>query len=165
MQEILEAILNDASGPELLALPLPGTFRAATVHKDDVELFAGLLSEEKDPKKSIHIDQVRPDAMLLLTIVSALIAGPERGAVLGFAAGVLVDLTLQTPFGLSALVLCLVGFAVGQLQAAILRSAWSIPHRVRRAFVFRSCPIARRRWATSSFAARKRCRHSRCSTR
>ena len=76
---------------------------------------------------SIHIDQVRPDAMLLLTVVSALVAGPERGAVLGFAAGVLVDLTLQTPFGLSALVLCLVGFAVGQLQAAILRTSWWIP--------------------------------------
>ena len=76
---------------------------------------------------SVHIDHVRPDAMLLLTVVSALIAGPERGAVLGFTAGVLVDLTLQTPFGLSALVLCLVGFAVGQLQAAILRSSWWIP--------------------------------------
>ena len=59
MQEILEAILADASGPELQALPLPETFRAATVHKEDVELFAGLLSEEKDPKKSI---QHRPGA-------------------------------------------------------------------------------------------------------
>jgi rod shape-determining protein MreD len=76
---------------------------------------------------SVHIDQVRPDAMLLLTIVGALVAGPERGAILGFAAGALVDLTLQTPFGLSALVLCLVGFAVGQLHSAILRSSWWIP--------------------------------------
>jgi rod shape-determining protein MreD len=76
---------------------------------------------------NIHIDQVRPDAMLLLVIVSGLIAGPERGAILGFAAGALVDLTLQTPFGLSALVLCLVGFAVGQLQSTILRSSWWIP--------------------------------------
>src|SRR5437899_8867182 len=58
MQEILVAIVNDASGRELQELPLPETFRAATVHKDDVELFAGLLSEEKDPKKSVHIDQV-----------------------------------------------------------------------------------------------------------
>ena len=52
MQEILDAILDDASGPELAELPLPETFRAATVHKEDVELFAGLLSEEKDPQKS-----------------------------------------------------------------------------------------------------------------
>src|SRR4051812_28119553 len=77
MQEILDAILNDASGPELQAIPLPETFRAATVHKDDVELFAGMLSEEKDPKKSIHIDQVpipelAPDEAVVAVMGSAL---------------------------------------------------------------------------------------------
>ncbi|HEV8623299.1 MAG TPA: alcohol dehydrogenase catalytic domain-containing protein, partial [Acidimicrobiia bacterium] len=77
MQEILEAILADASGPELQALPLPETFRAATVHKEDVELFAGLLSEEKDPKKSIHIDQVpipelAPDEAVVAVMASAI---------------------------------------------------------------------------------------------
>src|SRR5690242_5012832 len=77
MQEILDAILNDASGPELAELPLPETFRAATVHKDDVELFAGLLSEEKDPKKSIHIDQVpipelAPDEAVVAVMASAI---------------------------------------------------------------------------------------------
>src|SRR5881394_1850152 len=77
MQEILEAILNDASGPELQAIPLPETFRAATVHKDDVELFAGMLSEEKDPKKSIHIDQVpipelAPDEAVVAVMASAI---------------------------------------------------------------------------------------------
>src|SRR3954452_6345388 len=77
MQEILDAILNDASGPELQALPLPETFRAATVHKDDVELFAGMLSEEKDPKKSIHIDQVpipelAPDEAYVAVMASAI---------------------------------------------------------------------------------------------
>src|SRR3954464_9005352 len=77
MQEILDAILNDASGPELGALPLPETFRAATVHKEDVELFAGMLSEEKDPKKSIHIDQVpipelAPDEAVVAVVGTAL---------------------------------------------------------------------------------------------
>jgi len=77
MQEILDAILNDASGPELQELPLPETFRAATVHKDDVELFAGLLSEEKDPKKSVHIDQVpipelAPDEAVVAVMASAI---------------------------------------------------------------------------------------------
>ena len=75
---------------------------------------------------SIHIDDVQADAILLLTIVGGLAAGPERGAVLGFVAGVLADLSLQTPFGLSALVLCLVGFSVGQLQTTILRATWWI---------------------------------------
>src|SRR5919206_7179 len=77
MQEILDAILSDASGPELQALPLPETFRAATVHKEDVELFAGLLSEEKAPKKSIHIDQVpipelAPDEAVVAVMASAI---------------------------------------------------------------------------------------------
>src|SRR4051812_21576180 len=76
---------------------------------------------------SIRVAHVRPDALLLMTILVALNVGPERGAVLGFSAGVLADLTLQTPFGLSALVLALVGFAVGMMQTAILRSSWWIP--------------------------------------
>src|SRR3989440_1827708 len=75
----------------------------------------------------VHIDRVRPDAMLLVTVLAGLVAGPERGAIAGFLAGLLADLTLQTPFGLSALVLCLVGFGVGQLQTGILRSSWWIP--------------------------------------
>src|SRR5437588_4906205 len=77
MQEILDAILNDASGPELQAVPLPETFRAATVHKDDVELFAGMLSEEKDPKKSVHIEEVprpelAPDEAYVAVMASAI---------------------------------------------------------------------------------------------
>src|SRR5438874_10537588 len=77
MQEILEAILNDASGPELQAIALPDSFRAATVHKEDVELFAGMLSQEKNPRKSIHIDEVpipelAPDEAVVAVMASAI---------------------------------------------------------------------------------------------
>src|SRR3954462_6989690 len=75
----------------------------------------------------VHIHRVRPDAMLLVAVLAGLVAGPERGAITGFVAGLLADLTLQTPFGLSALVLCLVAFGVGTLQSGILRSSWWIP--------------------------------------
>lgn len=75
----------------------------------------------------IRIDNVRPDAMLLIAVVAGLTAGPERGAIVGFCAGLLADLFLQTPLGLSALAYCLVGFAVGSLQSGILRAAWWIP--------------------------------------
>ena len=75
----------------------------------------------------LRIDNVRPDALLLVALLAGLVSGPERGAVVGFCAGLLADLFLQTPLGLSALAYCLVGFAVGSLQSGILRAAWWIP--------------------------------------
>jgi len=77
MREILEAILAGVSGPELESLPLPDSFRAVTVHKDEVELFAGLLSEEKDPRKSIHVDSIglpelAPDEAVVAVMASAI---------------------------------------------------------------------------------------------
>jgi crotonyl-CoA reductase len=77
MQEILEAILAGAPGPELGALPLPESFRGATVRKDEVEMFNGLPSPEKDPRKSIHIDdvsipEVAPDEAVVAIMASAI---------------------------------------------------------------------------------------------
>ena len=75
----------------------------------------------------VRLTGVRPDAPLLAAVVAGLVAGPERGAIIGFSAGVLADLFLPSPFGLSALVYSLVGFAIGSLQTGILRNAWWIP--------------------------------------
>ena len=75
----------------------------------------------------LRIEDVRPDALLLVALMAGLTAGPERGAIVGFCAGLLADLFLQTPFGLSALAYSLVGFAVGSLQSGILRATWWIP--------------------------------------
>ena len=75
----------------------------------------------------LRIDNIRPDALLLVAVMAGLVAGPERGAVTGFSAGLLADRFLQSPFGLSARACCLVGFAVGSLQSGILRAAWWIP--------------------------------------
>ena len=75
----------------------------------------------------LRIDNVRPDALLLVAVVAGLVAGAERGAIVGFSAGLLADLFLQTPFGLSALAYSLVGFAIGSMQSGILRAAWWIP--------------------------------------
>ena len=55
------------------------------------------------------------DLLLLLAIASGVIAGPDRGAMVGFAAGICTDLIVQTPFGLWALVGTLVGYAAGNL--------------------------------------------------
>jgi rod shape-determining protein MreD len=72
------------------------------------------------------VDGARPDVLVLLPVVAGFVAGPERGAIVGFAAGVAFDVVLATPFGLSALVYTLVGYAVGVLGANVVRSAWWI---------------------------------------
>lgn len=71
-------------------------------------------------------DGARPDVLVLVAVVAGFVAGPERGALVGFAAGVAFDVVLATPFGLSALVYTLVGYTVGVLGANVVRSAWWI---------------------------------------
>ena len=51
---------------------------------------------------------VMPDFMLLVAGAGGITAGPTRGAALGFSSGMLIDLFLPTPLGLSALVFTLV---------------------------------------------------------
>ncbi|MEV8323015.1 crotonyl-CoA carboxylase/reductase [Kitasatospora sp. NPDC056731] len=59
MQEILDAILsNDATSEDFAAVKLPESYRAVTLHKDEEQLFAGLDSRDKDPRKSLHLDEV-----------------------------------------------------------------------------------------------------------
>jgi rod shape-determining protein MreD len=72
----------------------------------------------------LHVDGVHPDLMLLLPIGGALAVGAEEGAVIGFVAGLAADLFLPTPFGLSALVYCLLGFGVGLATVAIDKDVW-----------------------------------------
>lgn len=62
---------------------------------------------------------VRPETGLLLTIATALVAGPQRGAIVGFTIGLLTDPMLSTPFGLTALVWCLVGLGAGLAEEMI----------------------------------------------
>jgi rod shape-determining protein MreD len=75
----------------------------------------------------IHVAGLHPDIMLLLPIAAGIVGGPARGAVMGFGSGLVADLFLVTPFGLSALVGCLVGYAVGLSTTALDRSAWWLP--------------------------------------
>ncbi|WP_035794333.1 crotonyl-CoA carboxylase/reductase [Kitasatospora mediocidica] len=59
MQEILDAILsNNATSADYAALALPESYRAVTLHKDEEQMFAGLDSRDKDPRKSLHLDDV-----------------------------------------------------------------------------------------------------------
>jgi rod shape-determining protein MreD len=67
------------------------------------------------------------DLILLLPICAAIAAGSERGALVGFCAGLLADLFLETPLGLSALAYSVVGFGIGVLQGNVIRASWWIP--------------------------------------
>lgn len=67
------------------------------------------------------------DLLLLLAIAGGMASGPVRGAVVGFAAGMAMDLVLLTPLGLSALTYLAVGYAVGTVHDGVLRSAPWIP--------------------------------------
>jgi crotonyl-CoA reductase len=58
MQHILEAIQAGASGDDIAHLEIPESFRAAFVKKDEVDMFEGMPSNEKDPNKSIHVDEI-----------------------------------------------------------------------------------------------------------
>lgn len=64
------------------------------------------------------------DLLLTLAIAAGLTGGPERGAVVGFLAGLGVDLlVVDTPFGLAALAYALTGYVTGLLNEAVVRSA------------------------------------------
>jgi crotonyl-CoA reductase len=77
MQEILDAIQSGASGQEIGALPVPESYRAALVRKDEVGMFEGMASGDKDPRKSIHIEDVAtpelaPDEAYVAVMASAI---------------------------------------------------------------------------------------------
>jgi crotonyl-CoA reductase len=58
MQEILAAIQSGASGEDIGNLPLPESYRAAFVLREETGMFEGIPSNEKDPRKSLHVDEV-----------------------------------------------------------------------------------------------------------
>ncbi|MEI2713668.1 MAG: hypothetical protein V9G04_10355 [Nocardioides sp.] len=59
MQHILEAIQSGtATSEDFASLEVPDHYRAAFVKKDEVGMFEGVASQEKDPRKSLHVDDV-----------------------------------------------------------------------------------------------------------
>ena len=77
IQAIRDAILEGAPGERIGDLPLPDAMRAAVVRKSETDMFAGLESWEKDPRKSLHVDEVPipplgPNEVLIAPMASAL---------------------------------------------------------------------------------------------
>ena len=57
LREIQQAILNGESAA-VGSLPVPESYRGVTVRADEVDMFEGLESRDKDPRKSLHLDDV-----------------------------------------------------------------------------------------------------------
>ena len=78
MKEILEAIVaGDTTARQFAALPVPDTYQGVTVHADEAEMFAGLPSTDKDPRQSLHLDEVAtpelgPGEALVAVMASAI---------------------------------------------------------------------------------------------
>ncbi len=85
-----------------------------------------VLTLQYSALQDVRFRDIRPDALLLFAVVVGIAGGSERGAVVAFAVGLVADLFVQTPLGLSALTYALVAFAVGSLQAGLIRSSWWI---------------------------------------
>jgi crotonyl-CoA reductase len=78
MQAIRDAILSGDRTQETYAnLEIPQTYRGATVHKDEIRMFEGMATRDKDPRKSLHIDDVpvpelAPGEALVAVMASAI---------------------------------------------------------------------------------------------
>src|SRR5690242_18368813 len=78
MQAIRDAILSGDRTQETYAnIEIPATYRGATVHKDEVGMFEGVATRDKDPRKSLHLDDVpvpdlAPGEALVAVMASAI---------------------------------------------------------------------------------------------
>ncbi len=77
MKRFQEAILADAGSEEIASIPMPDTYRGAYVRRDEVDMFEGLDSADKDPRKSLHVSEVpvpelAPDEAYVAVMASAI---------------------------------------------------------------------------------------------
>ncbi|MFL6142229.1 MAG: crotonyl-CoA carboxylase/reductase [Labedaea sp.] len=76
MQKILDAIMAGELA-EVGSLPVPEHYRAVTVHADEIGMFDGLATADKDPRRSLHVEDVAtpelgPGEALVAVMASAI---------------------------------------------------------------------------------------------
>ncbi|MFZ1062129.1 MAG: crotonyl-CoA carboxylase/reductase [Acidimicrobiales bacterium] len=77
MSEILDAVRAGASPDTLADTPLPSSTRAVFVRRDEQNMFEGMASKDKDPRRSLHVDEVplpelAPDEVYLAVMASSI---------------------------------------------------------------------------------------------
>lgn len=70
----------------------------------------------------IRIAGRHPLIMLLIPIAAAIEGDATRAAIAGAVAGLILDLYLETPLGLSAMVFALVGYGVASFERGVIRA-------------------------------------------
>jgi crotonyl-CoA reductase len=76
VDDIRTAILNDDLAG-IGDLPVPDTYRAAVVRAEEAEMFEGMDSRDKDPRKSLHVQEVAtpelgPGEAIVVVMASAI---------------------------------------------------------------------------------------------
>ncbi|MET0234729.1 MAG: crotonyl-CoA carboxylase/reductase [Kibdelosporangium sp.] len=76
MDKIRDAILS-AEPAAVAGLDVPDHYRAVTVHEDEIRMFDGLSTPDKDPRKSLHVEdvptpQLGPGEALVAVMASAI---------------------------------------------------------------------------------------------
>jgi len=77
IEAIRSAILAGVRGDDIGALAIPTHARGALVKADEQEMFAGIPSEEKDPRKSTHVEdfplpELAPDEAYVAVMASSI---------------------------------------------------------------------------------------------
>jgi rod shape-determining protein MreD len=75
----------------------------------------------------LRIFGVVPNILFLVVVTLALVEGAIAGSLSGFVAGILFGLLANQPVGPYALVLSVVGYAAGLLQANLFAEGWLLP--------------------------------------
>jgi len=77
MSEILDAVRSGASAEELASTEMPATTRAVFIRRDEQTMFDGMDSRDKDPRRSLHVDEVplpelAPDEVFIAVMASSI---------------------------------------------------------------------------------------------
>ncbi len=77
MQTFLDAIQAGAGGDEIGAIPLPESYRAVVVRKAEQDMFEGMDSADKDPRRSLHVQEIplpelAPDEAVVAVMASSI---------------------------------------------------------------------------------------------
>jgi crotonyl-CoA reductase len=77
MSELLDAVRAGADAETLASLPMPATTRAVFVRREDADMFQGMASSDKDPRKSLKMGEVplpelAPDEVFIAVMASSI---------------------------------------------------------------------------------------------